>query len=143
MESGFTMAALHMQSTAQVMPTLGMSPAAAPSRFHIAALQQLQACRVLARHSTVTKLPEPASTFQQAGVQGGGAPHLVHDAADLILPKQVRHLSGREDVVDVLQERLVLDLRLVKQERRRLVLAPSLPVQLLQVLPELPGAVVA
>ena len=45
---------------------------------------------------------------------------------DLVLGEQVRHLARVEDVVDVLQERLHLDLRVGEEEHRGVALAPAL-----------------
>ena len=68
--------------------------------------------------------------------------HVLAQTADLVLREQVRHLAAREHVVDVLQERLDDDLRLVEEEHGGLVGDAGLPEELFQVLPELRQAVV-
>ena len=47
--------------------------------------------------------------------------HAVVDAGQLVLGVEVGDLARVQDVVDVLEEALVLDLRVVEEERRRLV----------------------
>ena len=67
---------------------------------------------------------------------GAGADVLAH-ATELILGEQVRHLARGEDVVDILEERLDDDLRLVEKEHRGLIRDARLLEQGLEVLPEL------
>ena len=43
-------------------------------------------------------------------------PHLFHDRGELVGSKQVRHFTVVEYIVDVLEEALVLDLRVGHQE---------------------------
>ena len=78
----------------------------------------------------------------EAGALENSQAHLIDDARDLLFREQVRHLTRREDVVDVLDERLILDLRLVEEESGGLVLSARDPIQLLQVLTELNDTVV-
>ena len=61
----------------------------------------------------------------------------LHDVHQLVLREEVRHLAGVEDVVEVLEEALVLDLRVVEQEHRLLVLPAALPQNRPEVLPPL------
>ena len=70
------------------------------------------------------------------------AAYLIDQRANLVLAKQVGNLSRREDVVNVLHEGLVLDLRVIEKEGGGLVLATAELVQLFEVLSELSDAVV-
>lgn len=70
------------------------------------------------------------------------AAYLIDQRANLVLAKQVGNLSRREDVVNVLYEGLVLDLRFIEKEGGGLVLATAELVQLFEVLSELSDAVV-
>jgi hypothetical protein len=78
---------------------------------------------------------------RDAELLGDGA-HGLDDRVALVLGEEVRHLARVEHVVDVLEEGLLLDLRVGEEEHGRLALDARAVVELLEVLVELDQAVV-
>ena len=71
----------------------------------------------------------------------GRRAHGLNDAVLLVLGEEVRHLARVEHVVHVLEEGLLLDLRVREEEHGRLALDARLVVEALEVLVELDEAV--
>mmetsp|Transcript_3268 Transcript_3268/g.5386 ORF Transcript_3268/g.5386 Transcript_3268/m.5386 type:complete len:296 (+) Transcript_3268:3168-4055(+) len=88
-----------------------------------------------------------AAAFDEKGVQArrgewlacplGPRSDELHDGDELVLGKQIGHLASVQDVVDVLQKRLVFKLSVGKQKHRRRRCAPGLFQHAFQVLPPL------
>mmetsp|Transcript_24325 Transcript_24325/g.56058 ORF Transcript_24325/g.56058 Transcript_24325/m.56058 type:complete len:393 (+) Transcript_24325:3925-5103(+) len=91
-------------------------------------------------HALDEEAPEVVRRLLKAEL-GGGLAEAIEDLGELVLTEEVGDLARTEHVVHVLEEALVLDLRVVEEEGRGLTVHTRLDVEPLHVVVELHHAV--